>query len=97
MCFINKPKINSYTGKRLTINNIFNYLKEIKFGEKINSTKIKMIKMQSFLQEDYGKSNDCTLTSILTIAKFYNPSLDTQEVYNFIEKIAEKYLYGGET
>lgn len=96
MCFMNKKETNSYTGKRLTVSNAFGYLKEIKFATRLAASRVKTIKMSSFLQEDFGKRGDCTLTSILTVTKFYNPQADTQEVYDFIEKTAEKYFYNGD-
>lgn len=51
------------------------------------------LKMESFLQQNYGGQDDCTLTSILTLVKYYKPELNDNEAYNYIEQIAVKYLY----
>jgi len=53
----------------------------------------KHIDVIPYLQNDYGEEGDCTLVSILTVVKFYKPELNKREVYDYIEKIAKKYLY----
>ena len=47
------------------------------------------------LQEDYGEANDCTLTSITTVIKYYKPKLKIEDIYNVVESIAKKYFYRG--
>ena len=94
MC-MDRPKVDEkWVGKRLTTSNIQNYLKNNNF----NLTKIKdnfiINGIQPFLQKDYGGKGDCTLTSILTIVKYYKLTLNNNEIYNYIEIIAKKYLYG---
>ena len=51
--------------------------------------------IEPLLQNDYGGLNDCTLTSITTVIKWLIPSLNTEYVYNQVEKIAKKFLYTG--
>ncbi len=91
MC-MNKPKTNSkYNEERLYGKNMINYLRDFFGKEKLKS--YKQINIIPFLQSNYGEEGDCTLVSILTIVKFYNPKLDPNEIYDYIEKIAKKYLY----
>jgi hypothetical protein len=47
------------------------------------------------LQKDYGDLNDCTLTSITAIIKFYNPTLNVQNIYDSVYSIAKMYGYTG--
>lgn len=96
MCFMNKPKVNEkYLKTRLSNGNLHTYVKDV-FSQQIRLTSAKTLKIKAFLQKNYGKLGDCTLTSILTVVKYYKPDLDENEVYNYIEKIAEKYLYNGD-
>lgn len=93
MC-MNKPKVNEeWVGKRLITSNVQNYLRENNF----NWVKLKDIftikGIRPFLQKNYGGEGDCTLTSILTVVKYYKPELDENKVYDYIETIAKKYLY----
>ncbi len=91
MC-MNKPKVSGkYMSIRISGSNINNYLKE-NFGTP-TLQEYKQLNVKPFLQKDYGGDGDCTLAAILTVVKFYKPDLDTNEVYNYIEKIAKKYLY----
>lgn len=92
MC-MNKPKVDKqYYNKRLSGANLENYLKDT-YGElKIKSYK-QIPNVKPFLQKDYGGEGDCTLTSILTTTGFYRCELNMNDVYNYIEKVAKKYLY----
>jgi len=99
MC-MNTPKItNKYIGKRLEWQNIIDYLKENNFlGEGTKMIKNKLLPVKPFLQKNYGKLGDCTLTSVLVLTYFYTLGTYTDvEIYDYIEKIAKKYLYNGDT
>ena len=86
-----------FVNKRLTATNIREYLQKVYgMGNEIKEVNRKQLSVPIFLQRNYGKDGDCTLTSILTLTKYYNKSLDTQTVYDYIEKIANKYLYNGD-
>lgn len=87
-----------FISKRLTATNIKEYLQKVYgMGNEIREVSRKQLSAPIFLQKNYGQDGDCTLTSILTLAKYYNKDLDTQEVYNYIEKIAKQCLYNGNT
>lgn len=91
---MNKPKVNEkWVGKRLTVSNITSYLKDNNFNLKAIPESFMIRNIKPFLQKNYGGDGDCTLTSILTVVKYYKPELDENEVYDYIEKIAKKYLY----
>ena len=94
-----KKVSDNFLNKRLTATNIKKYLQEnYNFGDTITEVYRKQLSVPIFLQNNYGKEGDCTLTSVLTLTKFYNKSLDTNEVYNYIENIAEKkYFYNGDS
>lgn len=83
---------------RLTMTNIGEYLRQnYDFGIRLHQVARKQIFAPIFLQENYGEDSDCTLTSILTMVKYQQKNLDTQEIYDYTEKIAKKYLYRGAT
>ena len=85
-----------FLSKRLTATNIKQYLQKVyDMGTEIKEINRKQLSVPIFLQHNYGQDGDCTLTSILTLTKYYNKNIDTQEVYDYIEKIAKKYLYNG--
>ena len=88
-----------FKSKRLTATNIKQYLQQnYFFGEEISELNRKQLSVPIFLQKNYGKDGDCTLTSILTLTKYYNKLLDPNEVYNHIEYIASRrYLYNGDS
>ena len=89
---MDKPKVDEkYIKNRLSEVNLINYLID-NFG-KPNFVETKTIVIQAFLQKNYGGIGDCTLTSILELVMYYKPELNDNEVYNYIEKIAKKYLY----
>ena len=93
MC-MDKPKVEEkWVRKRLMVSNITTYLNDNGFDWRTIPENFTIKNIKSFLQKDYGGDGDCTLTSILTIVKYYKPKLDDNEVYNYIEKIAKKYLY----
>lgn len=87
-----------FLNKRLTATNIKKYLQEnYRFGDMITEVYRKQLSVPVFLQNNYGEEGDCTLTSILTLAKYYDKLLDTDETYNYTEKIAKQFLYNGKT
>lgn len=93
-----KKVTSEFMKKRLHTANIRDYLiQNYNFGHKLTEVARKQIFAPIFLQDNYGEDSDCTLTSILTLAKYYNKELDEHEVYNYAEKIAKKYLYSGAT
>lgn len=89
----------NFISKRLTVTNIKQYLQQVyNFGGQITELHRKQLSVPVFLQNNYGKSGDCTLTSILTLTKYYNKSADTNDVYDYIEDIAtKKYFYNGDS
>ncbi len=92
MC-MDKPKIDEkYINTRLLGGNLNHYLED-NYGIVRLKEYRELPFVKAFLQKDYGGNGDCTLTSILTIVEFYRPELDSNEVYDYIEKIAKKYLY----
>ena len=94
--FVKVPK--DFLSKRLTATNVRKYLQATyNFGDTITEVARKTLSVPVFLQNNYGKDGDCTLTSILTLTKFYNREPDTNAVYDFIEATAEKFLYDGDT
>ena len=90
---------SEFVNKRLTATNIKEYLQaNYGFGNEIHEVKRKQLSVPVFLQNNYGKSGDCTLTSILTLTKFFNKTLDTNEIYNYVEDLATKYFgYRGDS
>lgn len=93
MC-MNKQKINEkWTNKRISTSDVIVYLKENNFNWISNPENFTIGSVRAFLQKNYGGEGDCTLTSILTVVKYYKPELDTNKVYDYIEEIAKKYLY----
>lgn len=97
---MNKPKINEeFLDKPIISANLFDYLKTQYFNKnseiKINEMQY-IKKIKPFLQNNYGEKFDCTLSSILTLTYYYsNGKYSDKEIYDFIEKIAKKYLYSG--
>lgn len=68
--------------------NFYDYFTKVIQSRQIND-------ISPLLQDDYGKDNDCTLTSITTVIKWLKPSLSINNIYNNVEKIAKKFLYTG--
>lgn len=90
---MDKPKVDEkYKNKVINDSNFEGYIKST-YGEVSLKDFKQIIKITPFLQQNFGGDGDCTLTSILTVVKYYKPELDENEVYNYIEKIAKKYLY----
>ena len=48
-----------------------------------------IILTHSFLQNDFGKENDCALVSILTVINYYKKNLDLKEAYMLTWNILE--------
>lgn len=93
MC-MDKPKISErWTKRRMISTNINDYLIDLGFVSPKIESHYTINKITPFLQEKYGGSGDCTLTSILTVVKYYKPELDDNVTYNYIEKVAKKYFY----
>ena len=93
-----KKVSSNFLNKRLTATNIKKYLQEnYRFGDTINEVYRKQLSAPVFLQNNYGQEGDCTLTSILTLVEYYDRTLNTNDVYDYIEKIARKFLYNGNT
>ena len=78
-----------FEGKRLSNTNIGQYINSTKFYPVIINN------IQSLLQDNYGKGNDCTLTSITTVIKYFLPKENILDIYNEVEKIAKKHGYFG--
>ena len=85
--------MGTFDGKKLTFSALPSYIKE-EYGDKYLINRMGSIKkMRLFLQNDYGKDNDCTLVSIMTCICYYLPELDPKDVYAVVEQVAKKYLY----
>ena len=90
---------NSFNKKRLTNSNIYSYLEELYPDSRKRLLKAKRLQVKPLLQNNYGQSNDCTLTSLTTcICHLLNYTLttDIKKVYQTVEKNAKKYFYNGE-
>lgn len=79
-------------GQRLYSTNLQQYVEDT-YGEIKTVKKQIVFGMVPFLQRTFDGLLDCTLTSILTICKFYNSKINNIDCYNFIKKIAKKYFY----
>lgn len=56
------------------------------------SKKLKTIsQVPCLLQNDYGEENDCTLTSLTAIVKYYQPAQEIATIYTTIESTAQVY------
>lgn len=79
-------------GQRLYATNLPTYVQET-YGQVKDVKKQSISGIVPFLQRTFEGRSDCTLTSILTICKFYNLTINNLECYNFIKNIAKKYFY----
>lgn len=82
--------------QRLQENNIMEYIctkYNVRNPKEMRTVYIKGI--IPLLQNDYGERNDCTLTSILTVADFFKKPISLSDEYKKIEKIATKFFYNG--
>ena len=89
---------NSFYKKRLTTDKVIKYLSELYPDQAITLKEEHKIAggVTPYLQEKYGLSGDCSLTCILTCAKYWEKGLwDSWKLYDEIEKIANKYFYNG--
>lgn len=96
-----------YNRKRITSGNVKDYLSR-KFPQfdKIQSVKSNTIIMDNLLQKNYGKDNDCSLTSITECVMYHymknnnsdiiEKELNAEEVYAIVEKTANNYFYNGD-
>lgn len=86
---------NAYDGKRISGTNVNAYLKSL-YGEDA-TFKIKemynVAGVTALLQKDYGKDNDCALTSLTACLLAQHPGKTAQEVYDIVEECAEKSLF----
>lgn len=83
---------NPYDNKALTDENITNYLlsNELNFDE-IALKNLKELKIEPFLQNDFGEKNDCTLVSIMTCVHYFYPGIATpEELYETISNIYKR-------
>lgn len=89
---------SQYDKKRLTSANIIDYLKEQYGSNAIIKSKdyYKIPNIKALLQKDYGKDNDCTITSLTTCLFYRIPEKNPQEIYNIVEAHGEKnHFYNG--
>ena len=82
---------------RLEKTNLERYLRET-YGEgEIQEIEKLTLPIRGLNQSDYGKLFDCTIVSITIVIRYYcNYSIETQEIYDFVEKTAKNFLYNGE-
>ena len=76
--------------------NLAQYIKTLYGSQTLKFIQGKRLLFQPFLQDDYGKDNDCTLTSIASILHYYDYG-EMDFLYPKVEKIAEQYFYNGDT
>ena len=83
---------------RLERTNLEQYLKETYEEGEIQEIEKLTLPIRGLNQGDYGKRLDCTIVSITMVIRYYcNYSIETQEIYDFVEKTAKKLFYNGET
>lgn len=84
---------------RLDIKRVEEFLRKEYFPDAdIRTIEVYRLNMRSLVQSDYGKSEDCTLTSITSLIDYYTKhKYEVQEIYDAVEKIALKYGYNGDT
>ena len=96
-----------YNNKRISSGNVKDYLlRKFPQFDKIQSVKSSTIIMDNLLQKNYGKDNDCSLTSITECVMYHymknknsytiEKELNAEEVYDTVEQIADKYFYNGD-
>ena len=76
--------------------NLAQYIKTLYGSQTLKFIQGKRLQFQPFLQNDYGKDNDCTLISIASVLHYYNRG-EMDFLYPEVEKIAENYLYDGDS
>lgn len=86
---------NNYYGKRLTDNNIHQYLKEV-YGSGQVIRRRKILNIPELFQSDYGAINDCTLTSMTSCLSYLLKINDYNKIYNVIQSIANNNNYYNE-
>lgn len=92
---MNKTKEQGY---RLTTGNLVAYLKKEYGSNDVKLAKAKSISgVKPLLQNDYGKSNDCALVSIVTLLNYELKGKHRIEmIYQYVEDVAKKYGYDGD-
>ena len=85
--------------QRLDIRNVEQYLvNKYMPGAEISTTEVYRLNMRALVQADYGKEQDCAITSITALIDYYTKhGHEVQEIYDTVEKIAKKYGYNGDT
>lgn len=81
--------------QRIIKSNIDNYIRET-YGEIQDRVSIRVYGIYSLLQEDFSGSNDCTLTTLTEMTRFYANLYnleDEQSTYNRIKDVAKKFCY----
>ena len=79
--------------QRLSIDNI-NFYVQVNYGDIQRRVWNKVFGLNEILQTDYEGDNDCTLTSITEITKFYSKTSKSEDmIYNDVKSIAKKYCY----
>ena len=82
---------------RLDRKNLDKYLLETYGKEGFEEVAKCTIPIRGLNQSEYGDVYDCTLVSIATIVRYYlNYTVETEEIYNYTEEIAKKFLYRGD-
>ena len=90
--------MNKFNSIRISENNLTEYL-HAKFPTATNFVYLAPVRLTAvpqLLQRDYGKALDCTLTSITAVMMYYLPHKGDNEIYDEVEKVAEKYFYNGD-
>lgn len=87
------------TGYAITASNVMDYIKKEYGSNKITMAKVKNVTgVRALLQSDYGKRNDCAITSITALLNYeLRGRQSIQKIYDRVEQVAEKYWYNGDT
>ena len=75
--------------------NLAQYIKTLYGSQTLKFVEGNRLSFQPFLQKDYGKLNDCTLTSIASVLHYYTHE-EMDILYPIVEKVAEKHFYNGD-
>ena len=78
-----------FEGTRLSNKNLSQYVSSTEYHPIIING------VPNLLQNNYGKDNDCTITSITALIKYLQPNREIQAIYNEVEKIAKRHGYTG--
>ena len=77
---------------RLDEGNVRPYVAQT-YGSIILEEKKCIPNIQSYLQSDYAGEMDCSLVSLMTCCRYFNPDITDRVYYDYIKQVAKKYFY----